>query len=455
MQKPVQMRKTIGELAQAALLVLSGMLAIVTVSFGKKPILQTDPQPVSLFKVPYGEEPTQLRTRFAGIRPMTGGGEEPLFGGGPTTFCVSWDGQLFYIADPLRCYKNLESPLEEKKEVSTNEEELVPWVQVYNRQGQWVRTIKLKYGFPSRMRVDERGWLYVDDAKRGVAVYRPDGSYDQQRTEAIVAAIRRAEVEYHLAPDSPGKTEFFEVDRDGRVYFLAHQIAAEVEGVQQLKKRLLVIHPDGSHNLLDYCIYRQCGIDRYRGEVIIGDYDVPAEGQMDVEFVVYNSPEESPDNEDERDTITLFNKRAYKCVRPNGEVARKFDWYLDISDRVPDVWDGFVSTVNLQNQIVIATDEAGHLYRIYTVRRRHWISLDDPSDSNRGMQLMDGFWIIEFSPDGRFIRSRASNLRLRGSYGHQENLVGRITNLWDVDKRGNVYWMEFHPRYVEIKMAPR
>ena len=450
MRKPMQMRETIGNLLQMTLLVLIGMLAVIAVSFGRKPAPQTGSQPVSLFKVPYGEEPTQLRTRFAGIRPMTGGGEEPLFGGGPTTFCVSWDGQLFYIADPLRCYdKNLKPPPEEG--VSSPNEELVPWVQVYNRQGQWVRTIKLKYGFPSRMRVDERGWLYVDDAKRGVAVYRPDGSYDQQRTEAIVEAVKRAEAEHDLDSED-AKAEFFEVDREGRVYFLAHKTIAREGGTAYLKEYLLVVHPDGRHNLLDYSTYRPCGIDRYRCEVIVGDYDTPAEGRMDVEFVIHNF---NPELEDDRDTIAVFKKEPYKRVRPDGEVVRKFDWYLDISDRVPNVWDGFVGMMNLESHMAIATDEAGHLYRVYTAQHRRWIRLEDPSDPNRSMQLVDGFWIIEFSPEGHFLRVRASNLRLRGSYGHQEDLVGRITNLWDVDKRGNVYWMEFHPRYVEIKMAPR
>jgi hypothetical protein len=58
---------------------------------------------------------------------------------------------------------------------------------------------------------------------------------------------------------------------------------------------------------------------------------------------------------------------------------------------VPNVWDGFVGTVNLENHIVIATDEAGHLYRVYTATRRHWISVDDPDDPNRGMMVTDGF----------------------------------------------------------------
>ncbi len=216
--------------------------------------------------------------------------------------------------------------------------------------------------------------------------------------------------------------------------------------------RLLIVHPDGGYNLLDYSDYNQCGIDRYRGDVIMGNYDEPAEGQMEIEFVISPFGE---GNRERRKTITLFKVEPYKRVRPNGEVVQKFDWQLDISDQVPNVWDGFVGTENLANQMAIATDEAGRLYRVYTAARRRWVRLDDPDDPNRGMALQEGFWIIEFTSDGRYIRSRASNLRLIGSYGHQSNLVGSTTNLWDVDKHGNVYWMEFHPRYVEIKMAPR
>jgi hypothetical protein len=452
MRKTIRMSETLRELAPM-LLVLTGVLTIATLSFGRTPPVQTGSQPVSLFKVSYGEKPTQLRVRFPGSRLISeeNGDElrEPLPGGGPTTFCVSWDGQLFYIADPLRNYdKNLKLPAPEK--TSSNNEQLVPWVQVYNRQGQWVRTIKLKYGFPSRIRVDEQGWLYVDDAKRGVAIYRPDGTYDKQRTEAVGEAIKRAATEFRL--DSEIATpEFFEVDRNGRVYFLARQIVSEERGTQKVEARLLVIYPDGRYHLLDYDLYYPSGIDRYRGEIITGDYDAQAEGEMEVRFVIYSRSDEEP----RTDTITLFRKDPYKRVRPDGEVVRKFVWHLDISDRVPNVWDGFVGTVNLERHLAILTDEVGHLYRVYSATRRHWIAVDDPADPDRGIVLMDGFWIIEFTPDGRFVRPRASNLRLIGSYGHQANLVGRLINLWDVDKHGNVYWIEFHPDHLEVKMSPR
>ncbi|MFX7724136.1 hypothetical protein ABTJ97_19015, partial [Acinetobacter baumannii] len=87
----------------------------------------------------------------------------------------------------------------------------------------------------------------MDDAKRGVAIYRPDGTYDKQRTEAVGEAIKRAATEFRL--DSEVATpEFFEVDRNGRVYFLAHQIVSEEGGTKQLEGRLLVIHPDGRSN---------------------------------------------------------------------------------------------------------------------------------------------------------------------------------------------------------------
>jgi hypothetical protein len=131
---------------------------------------QTSAQHKTLFKVPYLDEPTGLRVHFPGTARLGDDMVEPLRGGGPTTFCVSWDGRLFYIADPLRAYdKYLEPPTEELE----HSEGVVPWIQVYNRDGRWVRTIRLtKGGYPSRIRVDEQGQVYVDDAKQGVVVYR-------------------------------------------------------------------------------------------------------------------------------------------------------------------------------------------------------------------------------------------------------------------------------------------
>lgn len=93
MQQTKRMRETFGKPAQIMLLVLIGMLTIAAVSFGRTPSLQTGSQPVSLFKVSYGEKPTQLRMRFPGSRLIykdENGDElrEPLPGGGPTTFCA-------------------------------------------------------------------------------------------------------------------------------------------------------------------------------------------------------------------------------------------------------------------------------------------------------------------------------------------------------------------------------
>lgn len=92
MQQTKRMRETFGKPAQIMLLVLIGMLTIAAVSFGRTPPLQTGSQPVSLFKVSYGETPTQLRMRFPGSRLIyeENGDElrEPLPGGGPTTFCA-------------------------------------------------------------------------------------------------------------------------------------------------------------------------------------------------------------------------------------------------------------------------------------------------------------------------------------------------------------------------------
>jgi hypothetical protein len=414
---------------------------------------QTSAQHRTLFRVPYLDEPTGLRVHFPGIAQLGDDMVEPLRGGGPTTFCVSWDGRLFYIADPLRAYdKYLEPPTEELE----HSEGVVRWIQVYDRDGRWVRTIRLtKGGYPSRVRVDEQGQVYVDDAKQGVVVYRSDGSYDERRTATIADAVRRAAAEYQLDLEV-ASPEFLEVDRAGKVYFLARKVTSQQGSTKNLEECLLIIHPDGGIDLLDYDSYRPTGIDKYRGELIICDYDSPnAEDGFQVSFTIYNSPDENPDNVFKRYTITLFRKDSYKWVRPDGQVSRKIEWHLDISNMVQNVWDGFVGTLNLERHMAIATDEAGNLYRVFTSTNLHWLDVSDPNDARRGVSLMDGFWIVQFTPDGRFKRVRASNLCLIGSYGHEENLVGRIINLWDVDKYGNVYWLEFHPTHVEIKVSSR
>jgi len=449
MRKNMLMRAIAG-ISMYALAIMTGLFAMSfsTLAYAS----QTSPQHGTLFKVPYGEEPDYLRVCFPGSDRVGDDMVKPLYGGGPTTFCVSWDGKLFYIADPLRAYdKHLKPPTEQLEYA----EEFVPWIQVYNRDGQRVRTIRLtKGGYPSRMRVDEQGRVYVDDAKQGVVIYNSDGSYNESLSATIADALKRAAAEYQLDLEV-ASPEFLEVDRARRVYFIVHKVTSQEGSTKNLEARLLIIHPDGGVNLLDYDTYRLTGIDKYRGELIIGDYDSPNAGDgFRISFTIYNSPDESFGNVLVLDTI-LSKEDTYQWVRPDGKVSRKIRWHLDISNRVPNVWDGFVGTLNLERHMAVSTDEAGNLYRVLTSTKLRWLRVSDLEDARRGISLMDGFWIVQFTPDGRFESVRASNLRLIGSYGHEANLVGRITNLWDVDKYGNVYWLEFYPNRVEIKVSPR
>ncbi|PMB18905.1 hypothetical protein, partial [Fischerella thermalis] len=390
MRKNMLMRAIAG-ISSYAFAIMTGLFVISFATHAYA--LQTSPQHGTLVKVPYGEDPDRLRVHFPGAAQLGDDIVKPLHGGGPTTFCVSWDGKLFYIADPLRVYdKHLKPPTE-------HAEGVVPWIQVYNRDGQLVRTIRLtKGGYPSRIRVDEQGQVYVDDAKHGVVVYHSDGSYNEFRSRTIADALKRAAAEnqLNLGATSP---EFLEVDRAGRVYFLAYKVTSQQGNTSNLEACLLIIHPDGGVNLLDYDTYRPAGIDKYRGELIIGDYDSPDAGDgFRVSFTIYNSPDENPDNVFERDTITLSKEDTYKWVRPDGQASRKIRWHLDISNRVPNVWDGFVGTLNLERHMAIATDETGNLYRVFTSTNLHWLRVSDPNDARRGISLMDGFCIVQFTP---------------------------------------------------------
>lgn len=440
-----------------AILVLLLVLISTSPSMGKStnPACQANQGAISLLKIQYGDEPSRVRAKFVGfIRSDREEAEdEVLPGGGPTTFCVSWDGRLFYIADPLRAYpKDLNNPPDE--ELKEHQKTLVPWVQVYDRHGRWVRTIHLSHGFPTRIRVDEQGRLYVNDLENGVAIYRADGTYDEAQSRRVAAAYRAAINEYNL---SPKLVEFFEVDRQGCLYFLAHQIAGRENETNIVELRLLVIYPDNTTKLIvDFCA-EDFGIDRYRGEIITVDSTIPTDNVRYVPYVVYQTPREDPDNILKRGEFSIVSNAPYKRMRPNGEVVQRFKWELDISSHIPNVWDGFAPyTFNLEQHISVTCDESKRLYRVFTSDKLHWVPIEDRNDPRRSMDTMDGFWIIEFTPDGRYARARAKNICLIATYSPLPgNLVGRITNLWDVDREGNVYWLEFHSDHLEVKMTPR
>ncbi|GIV06219.1 MAG: hypothetical protein KatS3mg016_1794 [Fimbriimonadales bacterium] len=200
MRKTLRMSETLSELAPM-LLVLISLLTIAAVSFGRTPPIQTDSRPVSLFKVAYGEKPTQLRVRFPGSRLISeeNGDElrEPLPGGGPTTFCVSWDGNWFYYrrpSAPLVTRISSYPTLKQRPRQKTDQHGAVgAGLQSAGHSG--CAPYKLKHGDPTpECGWTNKDWLYVDRCQRSAwqPSDRPDGTYDKQRTEAVGEADQTA-----------------------------------------------------------------------------------------------------------------------------------------------------------------------------------------------------------------------------------------------------------------------
>ncbi|MCS7209347.1 MAG: hypothetical protein NZ874_07225 [Fimbriimonadales bacterium] len=139
----------------------------------------------------------------------------------PTSFCVSWDGQPFYIDDSARMLLPKAKTESGNPELS-NAPPPNPYVQVYDRQGRWVRAIKITHGDPYRMRVGADGKLYVQ-GEDGAEVYNPDGTYNKTLSERIRAAVRSTYAPHNLYP---GFCFLWEVDHEGRCYFLTRTRSA-------------------------------------------------------------------------------------------------------------------------------------------------------------------------------------------------------------------------------------
>lgn len=410
------------------------LLALLTVlPLGKLSLAQ--PREQELFKVRFGDHPQQLRMVLFYARDDAEEGEEDPPYGGVDNFCVSWDGQLFYFCDSMRATPKLDDENTSAHELNEGSS---PWIQVYNRRGEWVRIIKVVKGRPSYFRVDRDGRLYVG-SDEGVEVYNPDGSYNKTLSEQLQRSVRTARVQYNLE-----EVIFREVDSLGRIYFwvfLSREAAPE--GESRLNN-LLIVSPDGQTRLVPVEIFNPLGIDRYRGEIITANYQRPfTEGYIrQHETVLYDVGEQ---REIKREQCNLYTSLPYKVVDSSGEVSRTFLWQVDVAQHAPNLFDAYVFTYRGWLPDNLMTDNEGRLYRIYLASRieRHAI----PTASAREWLTVDrGFAIVEFDSQGRFRSVRARNLPLETDFANR---------LWDVDRDGNVYWVEFQADHLRVMMSPK
>lgn len=421
---------------------------LMLLSFGLAPqAAQEGVAPRELFKVRYGAAQGQVVIIPEKFPPVQDDDEaeegEPELPEGsvwPSSFCVSWDGQLFYIDDSARMLlpKSKSAP----RNPELGEDAANPFVQVYDRQGRWVRAIEIVRGDPGRMRVGADGKLYVQ-AKDGAEVYNPDGSYNKTLSERIQASVRAAYAPHNLCP---GFALLWEVDREGRCYFLMGRILEREprndgeEAITATSDRLLIVSPDGATNILPVVTYDPFAINRYTGQVLVADYSVPPQEDRRV-WTLYDERERRVLSDDVFDVVPELTFRWYT---PDGGIVRSIQWQLDVSRFLPDVWDAYNG---MRMQIPILFDQQGRIYKLYTRQQQRQRYLYTDANKTEGTTLIDGFWIVEFDAQGRYVRTRARDIALE---------VGISSGtLWDVDCDGNVYWVEFQPDHLRVMMSPR
>ncbi|MCX7993851.1 MAG: hypothetical protein N2651_09305 [Fimbriimonadales bacterium] len=391
-----------------------------------------------LFKVRYGDQPQLLQMVLLRARDNGEEGEENPPYGGVSNFCVSWDGRLFYFADLMRGDLKLDD--EEDSSVSKTEKRQVPWVQVYDRSGRWVRTVEIPKGYPSYFRVDSQGRLYVC-ADDGVEVYEPDGRHNKTLSERLQSAVRAARAQYNLE----NSVAFLEVDAQGHVYFWVSLKREMVPEGESNMEQLLALTPTGGTRLIPIESFSPNGIDRYRGEIITANYQRPfTEGFIRKhETILYDQEEQEVIDSA---TCSLHTSLPYKVVDSSGEVARTFSWQVDISHHASNLFDAYTMAFCGCLPHSVMTDAQGHLYRLYLRPRVERETLS----TNSGLEWLRvdrGFAIVEFDSQGRFLRVRARDLALETDFS--------TARLWDVDREGNVYWVEFQPDHLRVMMAPR
>lgn len=406
---------------------------------------QTAEQGIELFKVSYGKRPHQLDMR---LRPFPSPGEDNEGNsdsdynyGGVGSFCVSWDGQLFYFADLKRGETLDENPESFADDSPSELENPPPWVQVYKRDGRWVRTVRIIKGNPFRMRVDAAGRLYLqgDD---GVEVYDADGEYNKSLSERFRSVVRAAREQYNLAD----YVYFLEVDAQGRVYFKVFPILAREGGRTLISgNKVLVAYPDGSSSLLSIEDYNPFGIDRYRGQIITANYTRPLLDNFlrshETTVIDANTSEQV-----QAYNCDLYRTLPYKVIDHEGQTLRTFEWRVDISELIPNYWDAYNLSYNTGSYLSVAVDGQGHLYRVYLRPQIQRLIVTDPGFKSY-IYVYRGFGIFEFTAEGTLVRPRLLDVALDAQF--------RCGNLWDVDRDGNVYWVEFHGDHLRVRMSPK
>jgi len=354
-------------------------------------------RPVKLFSVFYGEEENQLGVSFPDV--PEGVPREGLLGEGFRQFCVSWNGDLFYFLDVLNgdgyCL-----------------------LKMFDKSGRLVRTIKVEPRWASYMTVSQRGFIYLYGSGE-FAVFDAEGNYKEELSRHLTEQLRSAPV-YCCSP-----SDIFTTDLEGNVYIKASEVVSTYrEDIPLTEPRILRLSAD-----------------------LNGTYKVLPYGSVDRRGNIWNIFTEEP--------YTRVSRRIYRADGTLGHEEETYAFkqhkvvvYDTSGTRVREFQIPAQALDNIERNLTVDTsgpemiDGRGHILMFLHPQELRWHSVV-PVD----LEVMRPIMVMEYD-------ERGNRIGLRSVLGEYRWGAPGLIRQWEVDRDGNLYYLEFQKDRVDVMMVP-
>ncbi len=358
------------------------------------PQVEARPKKIKLFSIAYGEKDHQLMVDP--LTPPAGLPREGMLGIGPTDFCVSWDGNLFYFLD------------------IGNEQDGYAFIKVFNRRGELVQKIKCERDLlRGRIAVAPNGTIYLRWGG-DFAVFDAQGAPQKE-------LVRRLAEQYSQAREAGITTysDYLTTDLEGNLYMRAEVNEAE-------KTLRLNIAPGSTYILLPAGVVDRRG---YIWDILCEDpVEMVPRRVLDIDgSLIYET------------NVVAFKKRRVTVYDKDGNQLREF-WLP--AGEVSELERSLTFGVGAGGGDKI--DGRGYLFVALEPRELRWYPITDDGE----MRVLRSFVVMEYDAQGRRIGKRAEVGM--PDYPNPDS----IENVWDVDRLGNLYYLEFKKDQVEVWLVP-
>ncbi len=473
-------RTLVGICLMLGLLWAGSKVSSPTLTPSASPVQTTSqPLPRRLFTIPYGSRPHQINLFPHEVEdetrpPAEGDIYEDDFPpcGGPTDFRVSWDGQRFYLTDAM--------VLREGDEYDGLEyEDYQVVVKVFDRRGRLVRQLVSEMGvglsleskrFTGLTAVAPDGKVFLLFQRRGiervespsvslgqggqsgsggrggletseefrraepvwvyeVEVLNSDGTVDRELSSRLSGALQRfvSQCERGIGLDYG----HMETDVEGNLYLTFSCVSSE-------RREYKMIRIERSGRLT---VMPDLGIlARHTGQI----WTMIGEGELvQLEKIVYMGDEEI------RVDFAAYAPSRVVVYNREGQEERSF--------QVPasGVLSELERSLGFSSWLPSKIDGRGHLDRAAETREARWEAVWEGREvGDPYFDVLTGFVILEYDAQGNFVGERA---RVKEpSFG--ESLMSiryeRPHQVYDVDRAGNLYYLEFRRDGIEVWVSP-